>query len=232
MAKEWVLNIAFNRWQLNRPRYVGRVAEAIRACAPKSFEEWEQYYYSQVPEKHVPVGWQMLGSTMREHLEEVGRRLFVKISEQLRAEVDAITEEDCIEYVRDVVIRRTYEGYLTEKRTVYEQLEQALGVKLHPAPDEWDRRYNVDFFIPIANRCIGIQIKPVTYSQTPELHKWQEWMRRSHQRFESEQGGKAFIVFSVTEKGGRKHILNEDIVDQIRDELRRQASDDQTSPHP
>jgi hypothetical protein len=34
MAKEWVLNIAFNRWQLNRPRYVGRVAEAIRACAP------------------------------------------------------------------------------------------------------------------------------------------------------------------------------------------------------
>jgi hypothetical protein len=57
-------------------------------------------------------------------------------------------------------------------------------------------------------------------------------MRRSHQRFESEQGGKAFIVFSVTEKGGRKHILNEDIVDQIRAELRRQASDDQTSPHP
>ena len=232
MAKEWVLNFAFNRWQLNRPRYVGRVAEAIRACAPKSFEDWEQYYYSQVPEKHVPAGWQMLGSTMREHLEEVGRRLFAKISEQLRAEVDAITEEDCIEYVRDVVIHRTYKGYLTEKRTVYEQLEQTLGVKLHPAPDEWDRRYNVDFFIPVANRFIGIQIKPVTYSQTPELHRWQEWMRRSHQRFECEQGGKVFIVFSVTEKGSRKRILNEDVISQIRDELRRLTSNDQTSPHP
>lgn len=232
MAKEWVLNIAFNRWQLNRPRYVGRVAEAIRACAPKSLEEWDQYYFSEVPQKHVPADWQMLGGTMREHLEEVGRRLYVKISEQLRAEVDAVTEEDCVQYVYDVVIRRTYEGYLTEKQTVYEQLEETLNVKLHPAPDEWDRRYNVDFFIPIGNRFIGIQIKPVTYSQTPELHRWQEWMRHSHQQFEREQGGKVFIVFSVTEKGGRKRILNAEVIGHIRDELRRLSSDDQTAPHP
>lgn len=232
MAKEWVLNIAFNRRQLNRPRYVGRVAEAIRACAPKSPEEWEQYYFSQVPQRHVPAEWQMLGNTMREHLEEVGRRLYAKISEQLRAEVDAITEEDCLQYVHDVVIRRTYEGYLTEKRTVYEQLEQALGEKLHPASDDWDRRYNVDFFIPVGNRFIGIQIKPVTYSQTPELYRWQGWMQRSHQRFEEEQGGEVFIVFSVTEKGGRKRILNPEVIDQIRNELRRLTSDGQIAPHP
>lgn len=232
MAKEWVLNIAFNRWQLNRPRYVGRVAEAIRACGPKSLEEWEEYYFSKVPQKHVPANWQMLGSTMREHLEEIGRRLYAKISEQLRAEIEAITEEDCIAYVYDVVIRRTYEGYLTEKRTVYEQLEGALGVKVDPAPDEWDRRYNVDFFIRVGNRFVGIQIKPITYSQTPELHRWQEWMRQSHQRFENEQGGRVFIIFSVTEKGGRKRILNTEVIDQIRSELRRLASDDQTAPHP
>ncbi len=226
MSKEWVLNIAFNRWQLNRPQYVGRVAEAIRACAPKSLEEWEQYYFSEVPQKHVPDRWQMLGSSMEAHLEEVGRRLYAKISEQLRAEVDAITEEDCIKYVREVVIRRTYDGYLTEKRTIYEQLEQALGMKLTPAPDEWDRRYQVDFFIALADKFIGIQIKPVTYNQVPELHKWQEWMKRSHQRFESEQGGKVFIVFSVTGRDGKKHILNEDVVDQICAEVRRLTSGD------
>lgn len=92
MPKEWVLNIAFNRWQLNRPRYVGYLAEAIRACAPRTEKEWEQYYYRKVPENHVPRGWQRFGSTMEEHLEEVGRRLFAKISEQLRAEVEEITE--------------------------------------------------------------------------------------------------------------------------------------------
>ncbi|MEM0203012.1 MAG: MjaI family restriction endonuclease [Archaeoglobaceae archaeon] len=220
MAKEWVLNIAFNRWQLNRPKYVGRVAEAIRTCAPRSLEEWEQYYFTQVPQKHVPPGWRMLGNTMKEHLEEVGRRLYAKISEQLRAEVEEITEEDCINYVYDVVIRRTYEGYLTEKRTVYEQLEKMLGLKLHPAPDEWDRRYSVDFFIRVGNRFIGIQIKPVTYKQTPELHKWREWMEQSHQLFEKEQGGKVFIVFSVTDRGG-KRILNPEVVEEIRTEIKR-----------
>jgi hypothetical protein len=46
---------------------------------------------------------------------------------------------------RSVVIRRTFEGYVTEKKTIYEQLEERLGVKILPAPDEWDRRYNVDF---------------------------------------------------------------------------------------
>ncbi len=38
-SKEWILNIAFNRWQFNRPRYVGKLSEAIRACAPRTVEE-------------------------------------------------------------------------------------------------------------------------------------------------------------------------------------------------
>lgn len=200
---------------------MGRLAEAIRECSPKSLQDWERYYRDEVPRKHVPSGWEMLGKDMDEHLAEIGRRLYAKISEQLKAEIEAISEEDCIAYVRDVVIRRTYEGYITEKRTVYEQLEQALGVELEPAPDEWDRRYNVDFYIPVGDKAIGIQIKPITYSQTPEIHKWREWMRKSHERFEKERGGKVFIVFSVTEKGGVKRILNEGVMDEIREELKR-----------
>jgi len=220
-AKEWVLNIAFNRWQFNRPKYVGKLSEAIRECAPKSLRDWERYYREQVPRKHVPEGWQMLGDDMDEHLREIGRRLYAKISEQLKAEVEAITENDCINYVREVVINRTYNGYVTEKRTVYEQLEQALKVKLEPAPDEWDRRYNVDFYIPVGDKAIGVQIKPITYSQTPEIHKWREWMRKSHERFERERGGKVFIVFSVTEKGGAKKIFNPEVIGEIQAEIER-----------
>jgi len=158
---------------------------------------------------------------MQEHLQEVGRRLYAKISEQLKAEVEAVPEEDCINYVREVVIQRTYEGYQTEKHTVYSQLEQSLGVPLEPAPDEWDRLYNVDFRIPIGCKFIGIQIKPITYAQTPEIHRWYEWMRKSHRRFEREQGGKVFIVFSVSGKGGVKHIYNPEVIEEIRAEIER-----------
>lgn len=214
-AKEWVLNIAFNRWQFNRPRYVGKLAEAVRTCAPRTLEEWEQYYLNQM----TPEG-EMLGETMEAHLQEIGRRLYVKISEQLRAEIEAITEEDCIRYVREVVIRRTFEGYQTEKHIVYEQLEKQLGVTLKPAPNDWDRRYNIDFYIHVSDKAVGIQIKPVTYAQTPEFHKWQEWMRESHQRFEQEQGGRAFIVFSV-KQGEAKVIANPEVIDEIRQEIAR-----------
>ncbi|MCX7969059.1 MAG: MjaI family restriction endonuclease [Armatimonadetes bacterium] len=42
-AKEWVLNLALNRWQFNRPKYVGKLSEAIRECAPKSLEDWKVF---------------------------------------------------------------------------------------------------------------------------------------------------------------------------------------------
>ena len=150
-----------------------------------------------------------------------GRRLYAKISEQLKAEIESVTENDCIAYVFDVVIRRTYEGYVTEKRTVYEQLEQILGTRLLPAPDEWDRQYKVDFCIPVGSKAIGIQIKPITYAQTPEIHKWQQWMRKSHAQFKKKCGGSVFIVFSVTERGGRKRIWNPDVIQAIQEEMKK-----------
>lgn len=221
--KEWVLNMAFNRWQFNRPKFVGFLAQAIRSCGPSSPEEWEKYYKEEVPRKHVPMGWVMLGSSMEEHLTQIGLRLYAKISEQLRAEVEAITPEDCIKYVHEVVIRRTYEGYVREKRTIYDQLEEILGLPIHPAPDEWDRKYNVDFYIAVGQKFIGLQIKPITYEQTPEVHKWKEWMQDSHRAFEKDKGGKVFVVYSLTELGS-KCIANEEVIADIRKEIERLRS--------
>ena len=40
MAKEWILNSATNRFQLNFKRNVGAVAEEIRKCSPKTVNDW------------------------------------------------------------------------------------------------------------------------------------------------------------------------------------------------
>ena len=53
---------------------------------------------------------------------------------------------------------------MTEKKTIYEQLQDILGMKIEPAPDEWDRLFNVDFFIKIKDKFIGLQIKPAEYA--------------------------------------------------------------------
>jgi hypothetical protein len=57
MAKEWILNSAMNRFQLNFKRNVGPTSESIRQCEPKTLEEWREYYFStsEVPKTITPM---------------------------------------------------------------------------------------------------------------------------------------------------------------------------------
>lgn len=207
MPKEWILNSATNRFQLNFKRNVGAVSEAIRKCEPKTLDEWRDYYFKNV--------------RTREHIEELGRKLYVKVTEVIASEVEQVTEEDCIQYLFQLVIDRTYDGYTTEIRTVYGQLEKELGVKIEPAPDKWDRLYNVDFYIKVGDRYIGLQIKPASaVSHIPEIFKERNQQAETHKKFTDEYGGKVFYVISVKE-GGTKVITNKEVIDEIRAEIKR-----------
>lgn len=48
MAKEWILNMATNRWGLNKKISVGPVSQWIRECSPKTIKDWEQFYYKKL----------------------------------------------------------------------------------------------------------------------------------------------------------------------------------------
>jgi hypothetical protein len=196
-----------NRFQLNFSRNVGSVSEAIRKCSLKTIEEWENYYFSEVRPK--------------EHIAELGRKLYVKITEVIAAEVEDIKEEDCIEYMFKMVIDRTYQGYVTEIETIYGQLQRILGVRIEPAPDEWDRLYNVDFFIKIRDAHIGLQIKPVSgVSHIPEIFKERAQQVATHERFTKKYGGKVFYVISV-KANDKKKIHNLEVIDEIAGEIQR-----------
>ncbi len=207
MAKEWILNSAMNRFQLNFKRNVGPTSESIRQCSPRTIEEWREYYFKNVRSK--------------EHLEELGKKLYVKITEVIQAEVEEITEDDCVNYMFQLVIDRTFDGYMTEIKTIYGQLERELGYKIEPAPDKWDRLYNVDFFIKIKEKYIGIQIKPVNQGiQLSQIFKEKELQLKTHDKFTKEFGGKVFYIFSSKSRD-KKVIMNMEIIDEIRQEIQR-----------
>jgi hypothetical protein len=206
MPKEWILNQANMRWQLTRPKNVGRVAELIRKRAPKSLEEWENYYYQNAYPK--------------EHLHQLGRRLYIKVSEVCQAEIESITEQDCMDFITNLVINRTYDGYQSEKQTIYGQLQQALGVNIEPAPDEWDRLYNVDFFIEVKGKYIGLQIKPAGYAYITQIINELKFQKKTHEKFTEKYGGKVFYIISVT-KEGKKVIYNPEVIEEIREEIGR-----------
>lgn len=208
MAKEWILNQAMNRWGLNKKTNVGPTSELIRKCAPRSVEQWGEYYYK--------------NAYPRSHLEQLGRKLYVKVTEVCQAEIETITERDCIQYMVNMVINRTYDGYQSEIQTVYGQLRGALGVDIQPAPDEWDRLYNVDFYIAVEEHYIGLQIKPAGYANLPQIYKEMEFQRTSHHKFTRKYGGKVFYVISV-KQGRNKVIQNPEVIEEIRGEMKRLA---------
>ncbi|MFH1422807.1 MAG: MjaI family restriction endonuclease [Planctomycetota bacterium] len=206
MPKEWILNSAINRWGLQKKRVVGAVSDEIRKCSPNTVNDWENYYYKNVYPK--------------EHLIEVGKKLYIKISEVLKAELDDITEENCVDYVINLVINRTFDGYITEKKTIYEQLQDILNVKIEPAPDEWDRLFNVDFFINIKDKFIGLQIKPGGFAFIPQMINERKNQESTHKKFTSKYGGKVFYVISVKE-GDKKKIYNAEVIEEIKQEIER-----------
>jgi len=66
--------------------------KSIRKCSPKTLEEWREYYFNHVKSK--------------EHIEDLGKKLYVKITEVIQSEVADITEQDCIDYMTQLVIDR------------------------------------------------------------------------------------------------------------------------------
>ncbi len=106
--KEFILNYAMNRWQLNFKKNVGPTSDSIRLCNPGTKEEWEDYYYKNVrPSRHI---------------DELGHALFRHISDDLPGEerfhpnlIRQITDQDCVDYMHNVVIDRVYNGYAKER---------------------------------------------------------------------------------------------------------------------
>jgi len=186
---------------------VGPTSEKIRECAPKTIDEWREYYFTKVSSK--------------EHIEALGKRLYRKITGANQTDITEITEKDCVDYITQLVIDRTFDSYMTEIRIVYEHLEKKLGVKIEPAPDDWGSQYNVDFFIEVKGNYIGIQIKPVNQGfQSFQTFKENNPSAETQKEFTRQHGGKIFSIFSF-KLGKGQEILNIEVVDEIRDEIRR-----------
>ena len=213
--RETLLNYAANRWALNKTASVDSVAYLIRQCAPKNFEEWEKYYFSNARQKKKGG----LKITP-EYIEELGKKLFKELGTAVKTELSAISESECIDYMHNLVLNRTYEGYLSEIQVIYEELEKALNVEIKQAPDEWDRTFTVDYYIEVKGKCIGLQIKPIEAGMALDDYKWSMIQEETHKKFTEKYGGEVFFVFSVKE-GNKKVIYNKEVIGEIKKEIEK-----------
>ncbi len=214
--KEFLLNHACQLYQLTRPNKVGAVMNLIRQCQPTSIEEWENWYFENAKtEGKTPL------RISKESLLELGERLYVKMTElvipQIQEAINNITREDCINYVYNLTINRTFDGYQREKSVVNNGLAKIFkDVVFEESDPELDHAGDIDYVAKVGKYQFGIQIKPVTANANFGGYSLTERMKASFEDFKEKYGGEVFVVFSLDGK-----IANQEVINEIAKEIER-----------
>ncbi len=213
--KEHILNYSCSKYHLSRPYNVGEVMALIRDCQPSSYEEWQKWYFDNAftkcknPTRITP-----------ETLRELGERLYAKIRTFVIPEWESVfrelTEQDCVDYIYNLTINRTYDGYITEKSIVNNVLAKEFpAVTFEESDPESDHAGDIDYIAKVGDKAFGIQIKPVTAQANFAGYSLTERMKASFEAFTEQNGGAVFIVFSLDGE-----IANPDVIGRIGEEIR------------
>ena len=153
---------------------------------------------------------------------ELGERLYEKITEVVIPEwqeaFNNLTKEDCYNYIYNLTINRTYDGYLREKSVVNDGLAKEFPeVRFEESPSELDHAGDIDYLGYVTDKkAFGIQIKPVTAQSNFGNYSVSERMKASFENFKNDFGGNVFIVFSLDGE-----IANKQVIEQIKNDIER-----------
>jgi hypothetical protein len=214
--KEKVLNYACQTYQLSRPSKVGAVMALIRECQPQTIEDWQQWYF-----ENACTEAKTKTKITKESLTELGERLYEKITEvvipEWQAAFTALTLQDCIDYIFNLTINRTFDGFVREKSVVNDSLAKIFPeVTFEESDPELDHSGDIDYIAKVGDKALGIQIKPVTAKSNFGTYSVTERMKASFTDFEDKFGGKVFVIFSLDGEIG-----NKDVIEEIRKEIER-----------
>lgn len=155
-------------------------------------------------------------------LQELGERLYQKITGIVIPEwteaFNQLTKQDCIDYIYNLTINRTFDGYLREKSVVNDGLAKEFpDIIFKESPEELDHAGDIDYLAYVTeNSAFGIQIKPVTAQSNFGNYSVSERMKASFDDFKEDFGGNVFIVYSLDGE-----IANQQVIEQIKIEIER-----------
>ena len=136
---------------------------------------------------------------------------------QVQEAINNITRQDCLDYVYNLTINRTYDGYQREKSVVNDGLAKIFkDIEFVESDPELDHAGDIDYIAKVGNYQIGIQIKPVTANANFGGYSLSERMKNSFECFTEKYGGKVFVVYSL-----RGEIANKEVIDSISREIEK-----------
>ncbi len=214
--KEHILNYTCQFYQLSRPSKVGAVMALIRECQPASYDEWKQWYFQNAHTAgRVPV------KLSEQSLTELGERLYEKLQQFVipswQQTFRELTLQDCIDYIYNLTINRTYDGYLREKSVVTGALAALFpSLAFEESDPHTDHAGDIDYLVHVGSHALGLQVKPVTANANFGGFSLSECMKASFDAFTQRYGGKVFVIYSQ-----RGEIANTEVIAQMKAEVER-----------
>ena len=131
--------------------------------------------------------------------------------------LSGVTIQNCIDYIYNLTINRTYGGFVREKSVVNDGLAKLFPeVKFVESDNDLDHAGDIDYLGFVGEKAFGIQIKPTTAKANFGNYSVSERMKANFIDFEKKYHGKVFIVFSLDGEIGNKEVIKE-----IGDEIER-----------
>ena len=143
-----LMNLANQNAQGTRPKIVGQMSELIQHFTGKTLAEWESWYIKQKPD------------AIRAATERI-----LQMVRNLKNAIDKIDEKMVEEWVRDLVIVKTFMG-LRFQETILKKGAEIKGADYHLS-DFTEESKGIDGYID----NIPISIKPDTYKAKAALQE-------------------------------------------------------------
>ncbi len=196
MASERILNNYYNIGGFNKPTRIGYMMKMIRNLKPLTEEEWKIWYLSNI------------------HNEDYLDNLAFEMQQSIPTQYD-VSHGDCLDYIYDVMFRRTFLGYNKEKQALA-ILRDIISPHVKEAPEKWDTEYFIDFYVYGKNgELIGIQLKPETFYIGHYQCKVD--IRGKMQAFCREQNAVAYVLkYAVNSENDRIIFSNGEVIDEIK----------------
>jgi hypothetical protein len=175
---------------------------------PLTQEEWSDYYFNKVRSET--------------ELAEVGSELHRKIVDVVLQEIQSITLEDCRDFMRELVIKKSFEGHRARFYILNSELIKKTGKEFRFLPDYPHdykfKTYAIDYYHVDETKdlLIGIKVQPISIvqSQEPHIKKALQSILDTHKEWESKDAGRFFVLYYAG-RGENCRIRNEEILEEI-----------------
>jgi hypothetical protein len=201
-----IINIVSNTYKVTGPNNIGSTSDLIRKCDPSDKEEWKKYCLSYLHNKN--------GDKI--DFDKLSQDLFNKASfhiDCLKKQLSNMSDEQlyqkCFDFIYDLVIDKTFDGYINEKEIITKTLSKKLGVDFQQPSIYQDSAKNIDAIGKKNNVVFYIQLKPASFINN---YNTSQILPKQQPNF--------FVVYY-----NKNGIVNEDIIKEIEKYINQTNTD-------